>query len=120
MRPYTEETKSRTLPVRSTLLSQSALVALIIACVGLSSFALGWLAGSDSVHIEPTIERTVPAKGEGDVGLYVASKNSDIFHFAWCSGASRIADQNKISFATEEEARRSGYTPAKNCPGLDN
>ena len=34
----------------------------------------------------------------------VVSKNSDKYHFTWCSGAKRIKEENKIWFATREAA----------------
>lgn len=49
---------------------------------------------------------------------YVASKNSDKYHLPWCSGAARIAEENKIWFASKEEAAAAGYTPAANCKGI--
>ncbi|MEX0930472.1 MAG: hypothetical protein WDZ79_02210 [Candidatus Paceibacterota bacterium] len=104
--------------MRSSQLSQPVLISLIISLVGLSSFALGWLAGSDSIQAEPALERTAPFMGQGSTALYVASRHSDKYHYVWCSGANRITEGNKISFDSEDEARRSGYTPAKNCPGL--
>ena len=51
-------------------------------------------------------------------GAVVASKNSDKYHYPWCSGAKRIAEANKRSFASIEDARAAGLTPASNCPGL--
>ena len=47
----------------------------------------------------------------------VASKNSTgkVYHFPWCSSASKIADKNKITFATEALAIAAGYTLAGNC-----
>ena len=49
---------------------------------------------------------------------YVASKNSNKYHLPWCSGAKRIAEENKIWFSTKEEAEAAGYTPAANCKGI--
>lgn len=47
----------------------------------------------------------------------VASKNSTgkLYHFLWCSSASKIADKNKITFATEAAAIAAGYALAGNC-----
>jgi len=50
---------------------------------------------------------------------YVASKNGSSYHFPWCSGAKRIKKSNEVWFATADEAKRAGYTPAGNCKGLD-
>lgn len=47
----------------------------------------------------------------------VASKNSTgkLYHFPWCSSGSKIAEKNKITFATEAAAISAGYTLAGNC-----
>ncbi|MDO8669072.1 MAG: hypothetical protein Q7K65_02135 [Candidatus Buchananbacteria bacterium] len=47
----------------------------------------------------------------------VASKNSTskVYHFPWCSSASKIADKNKLTFTTEAAAISAGYTLAGNC-----
>ncbi|MEX2091018.1 MAG: hypothetical protein WD989_02760 [Candidatus Paceibacterota bacterium] len=45
----------------------------------------------------------------------VRSKNSDKYHFTWCSGAKRIKEENKIWFETEAAALAAGYTKAGNC-----
>lgn len=93
-------------------------VSLIIVLVGLSSFAFGWLAASQQGREVPVLEKTELRPGD-QTGLYVASRHSDKFHFAWCAGAKRIVERNRIAFASEKEARAAGYTPAKNCPGLN-
>ena len=51
-------------------------------------------------------------------GEYVASRSGSVYHLPWCSGAQRIAEENKRWFATKEEAEYAGYRPAKNCPGM--
>ncbi len=48
----------------------------------------------------------------------VASKNGTKYHYPWCAGAKQISEKNKITFASIEEARAKGYTPASNCKGL--
>mgnify|MGYP001580560046 CR=1 FL=1 len=45
----------------------------------------------------------------------VASKNSTLYHFLWCSGAQRIKEENKITFSSEQEAQSKGYKLASNC-----
>ena len=45
----------------------------------------------------------------------VASKNSDKYHHAWCSGAKRIKQENQIWFNSAEEAEAKGYILAGNC-----
>lgn len=51
-------------------------------------------------------------------GSYVASLSGSRYHLPWCSGAQNIKEENKIWFATKEEAEIAGYTPATNCPGI--
>jgi len=45
----------------------------------------------------------------------VASKNSDKYHHAWCSGAKRIKQGNQIWFNSAGEAEAKGYVLAGNC-----
>jgi len=45
----------------------------------------------------------------------VVSKNSDKYHYSWCSGAKRIKLENQIWFNSAEEAESRGYTLAGNC-----
>jgi len=50
--------------------------------------------------------------------LFVASKNGAKYYYPWCSGVSRIKEENKVWFATKEQAQKAGFTPAANCKGL--
>jgi len=59
-----------------------------------------------------------PATEQGDVGRVVGSKNSDKYHLPECPGAKQISEQNKIWFDSIEAAKKAGYKPAGNCPGL--
>lgn len=45
----------------------------------------------------------------------VVSKNSDKYHFTWCSGAKRIKEENKLWFENEAAAQAAGYVKAGNC-----
>jgi|SRR3989344_3743209 len=45
----------------------------------------------------------------------VVSKNSDKYHYGWCSGAKRIKPKNQIWFNSAQEAESRGYTLAGNC-----
>ncbi|MEK9148267.1 MAG: Ada metal-binding domain-containing protein [Patescibacteria group bacterium] len=51
-------------------------------------------------------------------GRFVASRNGSAYHLPECPGAKQIKEENKIWFATAEEARAAGYKPAGNCAGL--
>lgn len=107
-------------------------LALIIFLTALISFGLGRLSkleenktpliihqpatpvvSANTAINEPTDAQTTNQKGE-----VVASKNGTKYHFPWCAGAQSIKEENKIKFASVEEARKAGYAPASNCKGL--
>ena len=49
---------------------------------------------------------------------FVASKNGTKYYFPWCEGTNKIKEENKVWFASKEEAEKKGYEPARNCKGL--
>ena len=119
--------------------------ALLIILVGLASFGMGRLSalqeerppvrifgdsaamavsrttgtdGTTTISGESGDEQNrLPALDPG--GKYVGSKNGRKYHFPWCPGAQRIAEENKVWFNSVEEARAAGYDPASNCKGLE-
>jgi len=48
---------------------------------------------------------------QNKTGMFVASKNSKIYHLPDCQYAKRIKEENKIYFKSAEEAREKGYSP---------
>lgn len=104
---------------------------LVIACIifftGLSGFGLGRL----SVDIRPnpplsiiqSIDEQDPNTISSDSTVanekkVLASRNGTTYYYAWCSGAKRIKEENKIWFPTKEDAKKAGLKPADNCPGV--
>ncbi|OHA88394.1 MAG: hypothetical protein A2653_02395 [Candidatus Zambryskibacteria bacterium RIFCSPHIGHO2_01_FULL_43_25] len=81
--------------------------------VPMQNSVLGASSGSSLVT-----EETEPANTGAGGGAVVASKNSDKYHYPWCSGAKNISEANKITFSSIEEAKKAGYKPASNCKGL--
>lgn len=74
---------------------------------------------SATIYQENEDASTDKLGGAGETqGKFVGSKNSNKYHLPWCSGAKRIKPENQIWFQSEEEARKAGYEPAGNCPGL--
>ena len=63
-------------------------------------------------------EATVSSQPAKEDKIFVASKNGKKYYYAWCDAAKIIKDQNKVWFATAEEAQKAGYEPAGNCRGL--
>ncbi len=129
--------------LRPTLrpLSDDLFLGLIIVLVALGSFGLGRLSkieGSKTpIQIEnaPDITEetfvsgataksnstqvaTPPMLTEIKSEQLVGSKNGTKYHYAWCSGAQRIAEANRIYFTSKTDAEARGYTPAANCKGL--
>jgi len=45
----------------------------------------------------------------------VVSKNSDKYHYSWCSGGKRIKPENQVWFNSAQEAESKGYVLAGNC-----
>lgn len=116
------------------------LLSVLIVVVSLASFALGRLSVEHTVegkndmygHISSdTAQNTLISTGTPTVSDemtnsaspttaqgYVASKSGTKYHLPWCGGAKQIKEENKIWFATKEEAERAGYEPASNCKGI--
>ncbi|OGN01773.1 MAG: hypothetical protein A3I26_00950 [Candidatus Yanofskybacteria bacterium RIFCSPLOWO2_02_FULL_43_10] len=63
----------------------------------------------------PNSSKQTPAKPQ-DLRV-VASKASSTkkYHFTWCPGAKQIKEVNKLWFANESLAQKTGYTLAGNC-----
>lgn len=74
--------------------------------------------GSLKVEAGSSDKNLQPSPSNLHAGAYVASKTGTAYHFPWCPGANLIKDENKIWFASKEEAEAAGYTPAGNCKGI--
>ena len=61
---------------------------------------------------------TLTTVNSASSGAYVASKTGSKYHLPWCAGARSIKEENKVYFATKEEAEARGYEPAANCKGI--
>lgn len=99
-------------------------VVFIIILVGVSAFGLGRLSALGEAKEPVRIEQAASAAAALAVddiavgGRLVGSKNGSVYHFPWCPGAQRIAEENKIWFDSKEDAEKAGYRPAENCKGL--
>ena len=74
--------------------------------------------GSFKVAEATQVAGVAAVVGPAVTGKVVGSKNGSKYHLPECSGAKRIKEENKIWFASVEEAKQAGYTAAANCPGL--
>jgi hypothetical protein len=71
------------------------------------------------IPMQAAVSAKAMVASEKALGLLVASKTGKKYHFPWCSGATQIADKNKIWFDSYAEAQKAGYTKATNCKGLE-
>lgn len=115
-------------------LHTAVILVLILVFSSLSAFALGRLSVRESTNLRGVVVKQAPifnatpeevappdaepSLGQSQTKLLVGSKNSNKYHYPWCSGAKRIKQENLVSFSSFEEARAAGYTPAGNCDGL--
>lgn len=113
---------------------------ILIICVSLSSFWLGRISAQEKAENIPKTQSATVVTGGSNTGSndtgkaengvtetksetpveggYVASRSGTKYHLPWCGSAKQIKEENKIWFATKEEAEKAGYTPASNCKGI--
>lgn len=96
-------------------------VVLVILLAAFGSFGLGRISASEASR-PPVAVRMAPEasepRGMHIGGLIVASRTGEVYHYPWCPGASQMKRENQVWFADEDAARKAGYAPSKNCPGL--
>src|SRR3989344_9451445 len=93
----------------------------LIGLAVLTAFGLGRLSALAEAKplVSITEAQTASAASTLRLGGYVvASRSGAVYYFPWCAGASNITLQNQRWFPTEEEAKKEGFRPAKNCRGL--
>ena len=103
------------------LLTERGLIAVVFL-VALASFALGRLSALETARPAVSIRQAAlaaEARPMAPGGLVVASRTGTSYHYPWCSGADSIKSANQVWFQNEQDARAAGYTPAKNCKGLE-
>ena len=112
--------------INQYLADDSLFYGVLIVAVAVASFGLGKQSVGEGGPVSATNTSFEQIVEVGDTSQRIASstgtvvgyKNSDKYHLPWCSGANRIAEANKISFANVAAAKAAGYKPAANCPGL--
>lgn len=121
--------------VKNLLEKEDIFIVAVILLVGFGGFGLGRLSKlheekSPVVIGSAATSNTVITGGEEnevqnyELGImnegknFVASVIGTKYHLPWCASAERIKEENKIWFATEDEARAAGYSPAGNCSGI--
>ncbi len=59
---------------------------------------------------QPSPNQSTVAPDSTSTCRFVGSKNSDKYHLPTCSFAKRIKSENRVCFASEDEAKSRGYT----------
>lgn len=120
-------------------ISKDIFTILVIFLMSLGGFALGRLSiieekRHDELRIiaQKASEKGVLGVTEGDTGLYntklftkqspisgvfVGSKSGKVYYPPWCAAVKRIHDENKIWFASKDDAEAKGYRPSTSCQG---
>jgi|GEM_PF-230047 len=123
--------------VEENRLTQRLFLPLFILLVATLSFGLGRLSqeGTNSgieIKYDPSLSALIESGGEEagqatalkavealektlSTGVVVASKNGSKYHYPHCPGAKQIKEENKVEFASAQDAEASGYTLAGNC-----
>lgn len=130
--------------LKSWLRNDQVFYGLLLVLVGLGSFSLGRLSVLPSgVNLASGVDfieaKTLSTAGQGVIApkagqvadvkvtskelnksaiAVVASKSGTKYHLPECAGAKQIKPENLITFSSQDEAEKAGYTPAANCPGL--
>ncbi len=76
-------------------------------------------ASSTRSSIDTVSEKSEKSVSPGSASkTFVAARTGKSYYYPWCTGAKRIAEKNKVWFATQAEAEKAGYTASKSCKGL--
>jgi len=133
-------------PERGLKIGHDIFIVLLVFLVGTASFGLGKLSAFEKkktpiqvLQVQENLLAAVVGKNEQNIagegtsntqntatvfdsklnkGLVLASKSGTKYYYPWCTGVDRIKEENKVWFATIEDARKVGLTPASGCSGL--
>jgi hypothetical protein len=106
---------------------KDVLTVLIVILVGLGSFELGRLSvsanSSSGIKIEYPSHESSPvavSKAVFDIKpvvgkTFFASNRGTKYYSLGCSGGKTIKMENRVYFATKEEAERAGYELSSSC-----
>ena len=107
-------------------------IVFLIFLVGMASFGLGKISSLEKRKVPISILnaqesmyasvsesiQTDKKENTTEKGIVVASKSGTKYYYPWCSGVSRINEENKVWFNSIDEAKARGLTPASGCIGL--
>ncbi|MEK7650513.1 MAG: hypothetical protein AAB364_01420 [Patescibacteria group bacterium] len=102
-------------------LSEAKQVAAPLEITGVPTVQDSSANNSQKIETKTKIQAPEIAKAsteEASEKKYVASKSGTKYYLPSCSGANRIKEENKVWFASVEEAKARGLEPASGCKGL--
>lgn len=105
----------------TTLKSQNNEVKIIYPEGGaVKGVSTSTVPNNTKIQITPTTQaqKNISSQSEDTSSVVVASKSGTKYHYPWCSGAKRISPANLVTYASIDDARKAGLTPAANCKGL--
>jgi len=47
--------------------------------------------------------------------VYIGNRNTEKFHYSWCSSVDQMKETNKVELYSRDEAIKQGFVPCKNC-----
>jgi phosphatidylserine/phosphatidylglycerophosphate/cardiolipin synthase-like enzyme len=72
--------------------------------------------GSQMTAPTSKVDSTVRPQDEKAIGSLIGNRRSKIYQWPGCPQYGAVSQQNRVPFATREDAERLGYRAAKNCP----
>jgi len=63
----------------------------------------------------PTVFSPPTSRSPGSAGAIIGNSNSLIYHMPGCHSYGKVAPQNRVYFATAQQAAAAGYRRARNC-----
>ena len=114
---------------------KDVLMVFIIILVGLSSFELGRLSKDSKTtgikvqypdqtiaqpaNVVSAVKNTeipkITKKLNSETKIFFASNRGNKYYPIGCSAGKNIKQENRVYFATKEEAERAGYEPSSSC-----
>jgi hypothetical protein len=125
-------------PEKGLKIKGDLFIVLLLILVGTASFGLGKLSSLEKRKtpisilktkelLTATVAESFDTNTSSNVnsktqtqwkGIVLASKSGTKYYYPWCTGVSRIKEENKVWFLSIEDARSAGLTPASGCTGL--
>ncbi len=103
-------------------------IAGIIFFTGLSGFGLGRLSvdlvanqplsviqPNENSNTSNTPQAGAAGGSTASDSRVFASRSGAVYYYSWCSGATRVKEDNKVWFATNKEAEQAGLRRASGC-----